>query len=61
MTAGATIHLSRPDLLMTLLAGAPVASALESGAIRIDGDPELYEALIDLIEPITPNFPIVTP
>ncbi len=59
--AGATVRLARPNLLLTLLAGAPLGPALESGAIRIDGDGGLYAALIDLIEPITPNFPIVTP
>ena len=56
-SAGATIHLSRPDLLVTLLAGAPMAPALESGAIKIDGDPELYAALIELISnPSHPTF-----
>ena len=59
--AGATLRLSRPDLLMTLLAGAPLTAALDSGAISIEGDRSLYPALIDLIEPLTPNFPIVTP
>jgi hypothetical protein len=34
---------------------------VESGDILIEGDKALYGALVDLIEPLTPNFPIVTP
>ena len=59
--AGATVRLKRPDLLMTLFAGVPFAPRVESGDIVIEGDASLYAALVDLIEPITPNFPIVTP
>ena len=53
--------MKRPDLLMTLLAGAPAAGMIASGAIAIAGDASLYEALTDLIEPIVQNFPVVTP
>ena len=60
-TAGATIHMQRPDLLFTLFAGIPLALRLESGDIQIDGDATLYPALIDMIEPLAQNFPIVTP
>ena len=60
-TAGASLRMKRPDLLMTLLAGIPVAARIESGDVRIDGDASLYDALVGLIEPLTPNFPIVTP
>ena len=60
-TAGATIRMQRPDLLFTLFAGIPLALRLESGDIQIDGDATLYPALIDMIEPLAPNFPIVTP
>ena len=59
--ADATASLTRPVLLMTLFAGAAVAPLMESGAIVIEGDQTLYAALVDLIEPLTPNFPIVTP
>ncbi|MDR3510593.1 MAG: alkyl sulfatase dimerization domain-containing protein [Caulobacteraceae bacterium] len=59
--AGASVRMPRPLLLMTLLAGLPHAGALESGDIKVDGDASLYGALVDLIEPLTPNFPIVTP
>ena len=59
--AGATVRLKRPEFLMTLLVRAPIAPMIAAGAIEIDGDASLYEALADLIEPLTPNFPIVTP
>lgn len=59
--AGATVGMARPDLLMTLFAGVPYAPRVESGDILIEGDAALYGALVDLIEPLTPNFPIVTP
>jgi len=59
--AGSTVRMKRPDLLTTLLAGAPFAPRVESGDIAIEGDQTLYGALVDLIEPLTPNFPIVTP
>ena len=54
--------MKRPDLLMTLLARhAPRAPAWRVGDIVIEGDAVLYAALVGLIEPLTPNFPIVTP
>ncbi|MCC6919708.1 MAG: MBL fold metallo-hydrolase [Alphaproteobacteria bacterium] len=55
--AGATVKLSRPDLLKTLLAGLPTATA----TIDVTGDAALYPALVDLIEPVDGNFNIVTP
>lgn len=60
-SAGATVHLARINLLMTLFAGVPASGLIASGDIVIDGDASLYEALVDLIDPIVPNFPIVTP
>ena len=59
--AGATVRMKRPDLLMTLLAGIPFAPRVDSGDIVIEGDASLYAALVGLIEPLTPNFNIVTP
>ncbi len=59
--AGATVSLPRPLLLMTLFAGAPAAPLIESGAIRVEGDAALYEAFVGLIEPLSPNFAVVTP
>jgi alkyl sulfatase BDS1-like metallo-beta-lactamase superfamily hydrolase len=59
--AGATVRMKRPDLLMTLFAGIPFAARVESGDIVIEGDASLYAALVDLIEPLAPNFPVVTP
>jgi len=59
--AGLTLRMKRPDLLMTLFVGMPFAPRVESGDIAVEGDVELYAALIGLIEPLTPNFPVVTP
>ncbi len=59
--AGATVRLSRPDLLMTVFAKVPLALKLATGDIKIDGDKELYQALVDLIEPVDSSFPVVTP
>jgi len=59
--AGATLRMKRPHLLMTLFAGAPLKPLVESGDVQIEGDASLYEAMIDLIEPLNMNFPIVTP
>jgi hypothetical protein len=46
---------------MTLFAGMPFAQRVDSGDMVIEGDASLYAALVDLIEPLTPNFPIATP
>ena len=59
--AGATVRMKRPDLLMTLFVGMPFQPRVESGDIVIKGDASLYAALVGLIEPLAPNFPIVTP
>jgi alkyl sulfatase BDS1-like metallo-beta-lactamase superfamily hydrolase len=59
--AGLTVRMKRPDLLMTLLAGLSYEARIESGDIVIEGDASLYGALVGLIEPIVPNFAIVTP
>lgn len=59
--AGATLIMTRPHLLMTLFAGAPVAPLIGSGDIKVEGDASLYEALAAMIGPVDANFPIVTP
>jgi alkyl sulfatase BDS1-like metallo-beta-lactamase superfamily hydrolase len=56
-SAGATVKISRPDLLKTLLARLPLATA----AIETAGDDALYGDFVDLIEPVDNNFNIVTP
>ncbi len=60
-TAGATVSMKRPDLLMTLFAGVPVSARVESGDVKIEGDAALYDALVGLIEPVVQNFPVVSP
>lgn len=59
--AGATVTMTRMELLLTLLAGFPVADFIEKGAIKVEGDAALYEALTGLIEAPKPNFNIVEP
>lgn len=59
--AGATVRLKRSDLLPILFAGMRAANRIASGDIVIDGDATLLDALAGLIEPLTPNFAIVTP
>ena len=59
--AGLTLRMKRPDLLMTLFIGIPFAPRVESGDIVVEGNAEHYAALIGLIEPISINFPVVTP
>ena len=59
--AGVTMQMNRPDLLMTLFIGLPYGLRIESGDITAEGDASLYGALVDLIEPLQANFPVVTP
>ena len=58
--AGATVRLSRPDFLMTVFAKVPMGLKVAKGDIRIEGDKGVYEALVDVIEPVDANFPVVT-
>lgn len=56
-----TARMARPDFLLSLMAGMPIAPRIESGDVVMIGEAALYQALVDLIEPLTPNFPVVTP
>lgn len=59
--AGATVTMTRPELMMTLLAGFPLSEFTKTGSIKIEGDASLYETLAGLIEAPKPNFNIVEP
>lgn len=59
--AGATLRMKRPDLLMSLFMKVPFQPRIDSGDIVVEGDASLYAALVDLIEPVANNFPVVTP
>lgn len=59
--ADATVTMARVELLQTLLAGAPVGPKTESGAIKVKGQSDAYAQLVALLDPIDPNFAIVTP
>jgi len=59
--ADATVTMKRSDMLETLLAGVPVGIKSASGAIKVDGKSSGYADLVGLIDPVNPNFPVVTP
>jgi alkyl sulfatase BDS1-like metallo-beta-lactamase superfamily hydrolase len=59
--ADATVTMKRSDMLETLLAGVPVGVKSASGAIKSQGNSGAYSELVGLIDPLNPNFPIVTP
>ncbi|MDE3113999.1 MAG: MBL fold metallo-hydrolase [Pseudomonadota bacterium] len=56
-----SLTMKRPDLLMSLFLGMPLGPRIESGDVAAKGDAALYAALVELIEPLSLNFPIVTP
>jgi alkyl sulfatase BDS1-like metallo-beta-lactamase superfamily hydrolase len=60
-SADARLRMKRPDLLMSLFMKLPFEARIESGDIAIEGDASLFAALVDLIEPVAANFPVVTP
>ncbi len=60
--ADATATMKRSDLLETLLAGVPLAVKTTTGAIKVTGTTtNAYADLVALIDPVQPNFNIVTP
>ncbi|MBU6443541.1 MAG: MBL fold metallo-hydrolase [Alphaproteobacteria bacterium] len=59
--ADLSLGMKRPDLLMSLFLGLPLAPRIESGDVTAKGDVALYAALVEMIEPLSLNFPIVTP
>jgi len=60
-TAGATVSLTRMELVLTLLAGMPPEQFIKAGNIGIEGDTALYGVLTDMVEAPQPNFNIVEP
>jgi alkyl sulfatase BDS1-like metallo-beta-lactamase superfamily hydrolase len=56
-----TVRMKRIDMLMTLFAGVPVGVRTASGDIVTEGDAAAYPAIVEMIDPIDTNFPIVTP
>jgi alkyl sulfatase BDS1-like metallo-beta-lactamase superfamily hydrolase len=56
-----TLALPRPAFLGGLLLGVSLEPLLASGAATAKGDPDLFARLAAAIEPLKPNFPIVTP
>ena len=61
MTADATVSMKRADMLETLIAGVPTTVKKATGAIRVEGRAGAYDELVELVDPLQPNFPVVTP
>ncbi|NWH09250.1 MAG: MBL fold metallo-hydrolase [Alphaproteobacteria bacterium] len=60
--AGASVQITRGDLVKCLFGGSAVAAVIKaSGGVTITGDAALFDALVSLIEPVDANFNIVTP
>ncbi|NOT40812.1 MAG: MBL fold metallo-hydrolase [Alphaproteobacteria bacterium] len=59
--ADATVTMKRSDMLETLLAGVPVALKTTTGAIKATGNSGAYGELVGMIDPVSSNFPVVTP
>lgn len=59
--ANATATMKRSDLLETLLAGVPLSLKTATGAVKVSGKSDAYAELIGLIDPVQPNFNVVTP
>ena len=59
--ADATATMKRSDLLETLLAGVPLTLKTTTGAVKVSGKSGAYAELVGLIDPVQPNFNVVTP
>lgn len=59
--ADASVRMTRPNLVATLFGAQPPAPLIEAHEIAVEGDAAAYATLVDLIEPVEPNFAIVTP
>ena len=59
--ADATATMKRSELLETLLAGVPLTLKTATGAVKVSGKSDAYAELIELIDPVQPNFNVVTP
>jgi alkyl sulfatase BDS1-like metallo-beta-lactamase superfamily hydrolase len=53
--------LSRRSLIGVVTGQVDLAAALADGTITIDGDPSTMANLVGLLEPVDPDFSIVTP
>ncbi|MEQ1865010.1 MAG: alkyl sulfatase dimerization domain-containing protein [Micropepsaceae bacterium] len=59
--ADATATMKRSDMLETLLAGVPLTLKTATGAVKVSGKSDAYAELVGLIDPVQPNFNVVTP
>jgi alkyl sulfatase BDS1-like metallo-beta-lactamase superfamily hydrolase len=60
--AGVTrFTLSRHSLIGVVIGQVDLATAVGDGTVTIDGDPSVMSNLVGLLEPVDPDFNIVTP
>jgi alkyl sulfatase BDS1-like metallo-beta-lactamase superfamily hydrolase len=59
--ADAVVHISRPALVASFFGPGESVQRAEASGARIRGDASLFLSLIDLVQPLVANFPIVTP
>jgi len=59
--ADATLTMKRQDFMETMFAGVPISVKTATGAIKIAGKSGAYGELLGMIDPIDPNFAVVTP
>ena len=56
----ATLTLSRSDFLGGIFGGQPLPPKIQSGAVKLEGNPQALLKLGQWMEPPNPLFPIVT-
>ncbi len=59
--ADATVTLGRATLDRLILRDLPFADAMQSGSVRVDGDPAKLVELLDLLDEFTLMFEVVEP
>ncbi|MDJ0396624.1 alkyl sulfatase dimerization domain-containing protein [Rhodococcus sp. G-MC3] len=59
--AGATFHLTHPDLIGLLFGGADLGEMMSDGRVQVDGDISLLVELTGYLDAPDPDFAIVTP
>ncbi|MEZ5662299.1 MAG: alkyl sulfatase dimerization domain-containing protein [Burkholderiaceae bacterium] len=56
-----SLTLSRPTFMKMVLGGVPLPKLIESGEVRLEGNPKAFGAIFANLDPFTPLFNIVTP
>jgi len=56
-----TLTLTRPVFLSMLLQGRQLPELIQSGAVKLEGDPRAFGAVFANVETFDPFFNVVTP